>query len=98
MTARVNHEYASSIHFSIHPGFRLVRLPFSLQGINSDNGTEFINWHVGVWCARHQLQFTHSHPSKKDDNAHIEQKNWTHVRKLIRLGSLRHPGGGGSHK
>jgi transposase InsO family protein len=60
-----------------------VALPFTLQGINSDNGTEFINWHVGAWCARHEVQFTHSRPYKKDDNAYIEQKNWTHVRKLM---------------
>ncbi|HJY88470.1 MAG TPA: transposase family protein, partial [Candidatus Acidoferrales bacterium] len=58
-------------------------LPFPLRGINSDNGTEFINWHVGLWCAHHQVQFTHSRPYKKDDNAYIEQKNWTHVRKLM---------------
>jgi transposase InsO family protein len=58
-------------------------LPFTLQGINSDNGSEFINWHVGIWCAAHQVQFTHSRPYKKDDNAYIEQKNWTHVRKLM---------------
>lgn len=58
-------------------------LPFPLRGINSDNGSEFINWHVGTWCARHEVQFTHSRPYKKDDNAYIEQKNWTHVRKLM---------------
>jgi transposase InsO family protein len=58
-------------------------LPFPLLGINSDNGTEFINWHVGIWCARQEVQFTHSRPYKKDDNAYIEQKNWTHVRKLM---------------
>jgi len=58
-------------------------LPFPLRGINSDNGSEFINWHVGVWCARHEVPFSHSRPYKKDDNAYIEQKNWTHVRKLM---------------
>lgn len=58
-------------------------LPFPLRGINSDNGSEFINWHVGSWCAHHQVQFSHSRPYKKDDNAYIEQKNWTHVRKLM---------------
>ena len=58
-------------------------LPFPLLGINSDNGSEFINWHVGIWCASHEVQFTHSRPYKKDDNAYIEQKNWTHVRKLM---------------
>jgi len=58
-------------------------LPFRLRGIDSDNGSEFINWHVGRWCARHDLQFSRSRPYKKDDNAYIEQKNWTHVRKLM---------------
>jgi len=58
-------------------------LPFPLRGINSDNGSEFINWHVPLWCARHDAQFSRSRPYKKDDNAYIEQKNWTHVRKLL---------------
>jgi transposase InsO family protein len=58
-------------------------LPFRLLGINSDNGSEFINWHVGIWCARQEVRFSHSRPYKKDDNAYIEQKNWTHVRKLM---------------
>jgi transposase InsO family protein len=57
-------------------------LPFRLLGIDSDNGSEFINWHLGRWCARRNIQFTRGRPYKKDDNAHIEQKNWTHVRKL----------------
>jgi len=58
-------------------------LPFRLLGIDTDNGSEFLNWHVGRWCARRQIQFTRGRPYKKDDNAHIEQKNWTHVRKLL---------------
>jgi len=58
-------------------------LPFRLLGIDSDNGSEFINWHLGRWCARHDIQFTRGRPYKKDDNAHIEQKNWTHVRRLL---------------
>ena len=58
-------------------------LPFRLLGIDSDNGSEFINWHLGRWCAKHDIQFTRSRPYKKDDNAHVEQKNWTHVRKLL---------------
>jgi hypothetical protein len=58
-------------------------LPFRLLGIDSDNGSEFINWHLGRWCARHDIQFTRSRPYQKDDNAHVEQKNWTHVRKLL---------------
>jgi hypothetical protein len=58
-------------------------LPFRMLGIDSDNGSEFLNWHLGGWCAKHQIQFTRGRPYKKDDNAHVEQKNWTHVRKLL---------------
>ncbi len=63
-------------------------LPFRLQGIDSDNGSEFINAHLVRYCQRHGIQFTRGRPYKKDDNAHIEQKNWTHVRRL--LGYLRY--------
>jgi hypothetical protein len=58
-------------------------LPFRLLGLDSDNGSEFINWHLQAWCKRKQIQLTRGRPYKKDDNAHIEQKNWTHVRKLL---------------
>jgi integrase-like protein len=58
-------------------------LPFRLQGIDSDNGSEFINAHLVSYCQRHGIQFTRGRPYKKDDNAHIEQKNWTHVRKIV---------------
>src|SRR5512136_3109342 len=57
-------------------------LPFPLLGFDSDNGSEFLNWHL----MRHfhqrdkPVQFTRSRPYHKDDNAHVEQKNWTHVR------------------
>ena len=58
-------------------------LPFALRGLDSDNGSEFINWHLIGYCRAHAITFTRSRPYKKDDNAHIEQKNWTHVRKLF---------------
>ncbi len=58
-------------------------LPFPLLGLDSDNGSEFINWHLKGWCEQKQIQLTRGRPYKKDDNAHIEQKNWTHVRKLL---------------
>lgn len=63
-------------------------LPFRLRGIDADNGSEFINVHLYEYCQRQQIQFTRGRPYKKDDNAHIEQKNWTHVRKMI--GYLRY--------
>ncbi len=58
-------------------------LPFTLRGIDSDNGSEFINAHLYGYCQAQAIQFTRGRPYKKDDNAHIEQKNWTHVRKLV---------------
>jgi transposase InsO family protein len=58
-------------------------LPFPLLGVDSDNGSEFINWHLKGWCEQKHMQLTRGRPYKKDDNAHIEQKNWTHVRKLL---------------
>lgn len=58
-------------------------LPFLLRGIDSDNGSEFINVHLYNYCRTRAIQFTRGRPYKKDDNAHIEQKNWTHVRRLL---------------
>ncbi len=63
-------------------------LPFALRGIDSDNGSEFINDHLYRYCRSRAIQFTRGRPYKKDDNAHIEQKNWTHVRRL--LGYMRY--------
>jgi len=61
----------------------LAAVPFRAKAIDSDNGGEFINHHLWRYCFANGLEFTRSRPYKKDDNAHIEQKNWTHVRKLI---------------
>lgn len=58
-------------------------LPFKVLDIDSDNGSEFINHHLFGYCDSREIGFTRGRPYKKDDNAHIEQKNWTHVRKLI---------------
>lgn len=58
-------------------------LPFKVMDIDSDNGSEFINHNLYSYCQGRDIGFTRSRPYKKDDNAHIEQKNWTHVRKLI---------------
>jgi hypothetical protein len=64
------------------------RLPFTLRGIDSDNGSEFINHHLRTYCDELDITFTRGRPYKKDDNAHVEQKNWTHVRRL--MGYLRY--------
>jgi hypothetical protein len=60
-------------------------LPFSLLGLDSDNGGEFLNYHVLKWLQKRQrpVFMTRSRPYKKDDNAHVEQKNWTHVRQCF---------------
>jgi hypothetical protein len=57
-------------------------LPFALLGLDSDNGGEFINYHVLRWLQKRArpVFMTRSRPYKKDDNAHVEQKNWTHIR------------------
>ncbi len=63
-------------------------LPFELLGIDCDNGSEFINYHLKAFCDQERIQFTRARPYKKDDNAHVEQRNWTHVRKIF--GYLRY--------
>jgi len=65
-----------------------ARTPFSWKSIDTDNGTEFINEILYKYCDREKLEFTRSRPNHKNDNAYIEQKNWTHVRKV--LGYLRY--------
>lgn len=71
--------------FAVHQAIETLAetLPFELCGLDSDNGSEFINHHLMAYCQRHDIAFTRSRPYKKDDNAHIEQKNWTHVRRLL---------------
>jgi hypothetical protein len=64
------------------------RCPFDWKGVHPDNGSEFINQLVYKYCRREGLEFSRSRPYRKNDNAYIEQKNWTHVRKV--LGYLRY--------
>jgi hypothetical protein len=59
------------------------RLPFPLRGIDSDNGSEFINAHLLRYCQEQALTFTRSRPYKKNDQAYVEQKNWSIVRQLV---------------
>jgi len=59
------------------------RLPFPLLGLDSDNGGEFINDILYRYCQDEQVTFTRSRPYKKNDQAHVEQKNWSVVRHLI---------------
>jgi transposase InsO family protein len=57
--------------------------PFPIEGIDSDNGSEFINAHFYEYCMSRKITFTRSRPGNKNDGAYVEQKNWTHVRELV---------------
>jgi hypothetical protein len=62
------------------------RLPFPLLGIDSDNGSEFLNDQLVRYCEAEQLTFTRSRPYWKNDQAHVEQKNWSMVRRHLGYG------------
>jgi hypothetical protein len=68
-------------------------LPFLLLGFDCDNGSEFLNWYLMRHFAERSkpVQFTRSRPYHKDDNAHIEQKNWTHVRQWFGYHRIDNP-------
>ena len=68
-------------------------LPFSLLGFDSDNGSEFLNYHLLRHFTERKkpIQFTRSRAYHKDDNAHVEQKNWTHVRQWLGYDRLDNP-------
>ena len=62
------------------------RLPFELLGMNTDSGSEFINYQFAKYMREDRIQavdFTRSRPYKKNDQAYVEQKNFTHVRQLF---------------
>lgn len=62
-------------------------LPFPLVAFDSDNGSEFLNWHLVSYLQERgdepKVAFTRSRPYRKNDNARVEQKNWTHARQLL---------------
>ena len=69
----------------VHQGIQIMQqdLPFPLLGIDSDNGTEFINGLLYGYCQKNQITFTRSRPYKKNDQAHVEQKTWSIVRRTV---------------
>ncbi len=69
------------------------RLPFALLGFDSDNGGEFLNHHLHSYMVNRTeaVAFTRSRPYHSDDNAHVEQKNWTWARQLLGYGRLEDP-------
>lgn len=63
-------------------------MPFPVLGVDSDNGSEFINHHLLDWCEKRKITFTRSRPGNCNDGAHVEQKNWAIVRTIV--GYLRY--------
>ena len=59
------------------------RLPFPLLGVDSDNGSEFINDQLYRYCTREEITFTRGRAGKKNDSAYVEQKNWSVVRRAV---------------
>ena len=66
-------------------------LPFPLLGLDSDNGSEFINNNLYRYCVDEQITFTRSRPYQKNDQAHVEQKNWSVVRHTVGYDRLESP-------
>jgi Integrase core domain len=58
-------------------------MPFPILGVDSDNGSEFINEHLLGWCQGRQITFTRARPGNKNDGCHVEQKNWAVVRTIV---------------
>ena len=61
-------------------------LPFPFLGMDSDNGSEFINKPLQKWCSQEHIQFTRSRPYRKNDNCFVEQKNNACVRNFVGYG------------
>ena len=69
----------------------VAHLPFPLLGIDSDNGSEFINHELMRYCAEHEVTFTRSRAYHKNDGCHVEQKNWSEVRQNVGYGRFDTP-------
>jgi hypothetical protein len=59
------------------------QLPMPMLGLDSDNGSEFINQSLYDYCQRNGIIFTRSRPYKKNDSCHVEQKNWSVIRRVV---------------
>ena len=75
------HRSQAAVSGAIH--WMRQRLPFPLLGIDSDNGSEFINELLYRYCLGEKITFTRSRPYQKNDQAHVEQKNWSVVRHTV---------------
>lgn len=80
-----------SKHTVIEVGFKgtiVPSLPFPLLGVDGDSGSELINDLLFKFCAEHNIEFTRSRPYHSNDGCHIEEKNWTHIRKIVGYGRM----------
>jgi hypothetical protein len=59
------------------------KFPFDVKSVDFDNGFEFVNWSMSTYCDRHGIKYTRSRSYHKNDQAHIEGKNYHSVRKLV---------------
>ena len=59
------------------------KMPFPILGVDSDNGAEFINVYLFLWCKNREITFTRARPTNKNDGCHVEQKNWAVVRTVV---------------
>lgn len=71
---------------SIHESRK--QFPFSIQSIDFDNGKEFVNWNLHGYCTREGIDFTRSRSYHKNDQAHIEGKNYQSVRRVVGYGRI----------
>lgn len=79
--------------FAVSQAIAVLRqnLPFALLGLDSDNGSEFINDTLYQYCLSEKITFTRSRPYQKNDQAHVEQKNWSVVRHTVGYDRLETP-------
>ena len=66
-------------------------LPFDIKGFDCDHGSEFLNDHLVTYFQGQKISLTRSRPYRKNDNAHVEQRNWTHARQLLGYQRLDNP-------
>jgi hypothetical protein len=59
------------------------KMPFPILGVDSDNGAEFINVYLFIWCRSREITFTRARSTNKNDGCHVEQKNWAVVRTVV---------------
>jgi hypothetical protein len=68
-----------------------TRFAFCIRELHPDNDWELVNDPLWDWCQERRIPLSRSRRYKKNDNACVEQKNWTHVRKVVGIGVSTRP-------